>query len=196
MKLPSEFYLQSDVKKIARHLLGKILCTNVKGIYTSGIISETEAYEGKTDKASHAWNGRFTERTQTMYEQGGIVYVYLCYGLHNMFNVITNVKDIPHAILIRAVQPVEGIEHMEARKGASSTVKNFSIGPGNVCKIMGIDRQHNGVSLEGNNIWIEDRKIRIPSNHIQITPRIGIDYAEEDTARLNRYVLKNNKYYL
>src|SRR5688572_7863163 len=103
MKLKRDFYTREDVVLVAKELLGKVLCTKWNGKTTSGIITETEAYEGITDRASHAYRGRRTERTEIMYSEGGTAYVYLCYGMHHLFNVVTNKKDIPHAVLIRAV---------------------------------------------------------------------------------------------
>src|SRR6185369_16760922 len=152
MKLKPDFYTHKNTRKLARQLLGKFLCTSFNGIYTSGIITETEAYEGIHDKASHAYGKRFTERTKTMYEQGGIAYIYLCYGLHTMFNVVTHEKNEPHAILVRGIKPVDGIAQMEKRRNMPSTKKGFSSGPGTVCKALGIEMKHNALNLSGNKI--------------------------------------------
>lgn len=189
MRLPPEFYQHTNTKKIARQLLGKILYTRFNNQITSGIITETEAYEGANDKACHAWGGRYTQRTKTMYEAGGISYVYLCYGLHHMFNVVTHQYGQPHAILVRSIKPVEGIPVMEKRKNAVFTQKNFAIGPGNVCKILGINLKHNALDLTGTSIWIEDNGVKTKNSEIEITPRIGIEYAGEDARRMNRFVL-------
>ncbi len=114
-KLQLEFYQRENVIQIAKELLGKILVTNWKGIITSGRIVECEAYAGVIDKASHASGGRRTARNEIMYGEGGYAYVYLCYGIHHLFNVVTNSKGEPHAILVRALDPVEGIEEMLLR---------------------------------------------------------------------------------
>src|SRR3984893_6706676 len=116
MKLPREFYTRKNLLEVARDLLGKKLVVASKnGARVAGIIVETEAYRGPEDRASHAYNGRRTRRTETMYGMGGTAYVYFVYGMYNQFNVVTNVADVPHAILVRAVEPAEGIELM--RKG-------------------------------------------------------------------------------
>jgi DNA-3-methyladenine glycosylase len=116
VKLALEFYSRKDVELIARQLLGKVLCSNIEGDITCGMIVETEAYAGITDRASHAYGGRRTARTEIMYRPGGTAYVYLCYGIHHLFNVVTNVQDQPHAVLIRAIEPIEGIDVMLKRR--------------------------------------------------------------------------------
>jgi DNA-3-methyladenine glycosylase len=179
-KLPKEFYLQKDVIKVARQLLGKVLVTQFNGKLTSGIICETEAYNGVVDRASHAYGGRRTQRTETMYYEGGIAYVYLCYGIHHLFNVVTNVKDNPHAVLIRGIQPLDGIPLMLKRKLISSFKKNMGIGPGNVSTCLGILTKHDKTNLLGDKIWIEDRGIKVVAQNIMVGPRIGVDYAGED----------------
>jgi DNA-3-methyladenine glycosylase len=188
MKLTADFYEHKNTKKLARQLLGKFLCTQIDGIYTSGIITETEAYEGVNDRACHAYGGRYTNRTKVMYEPGGLAYIYLCYGLHIMFNVVTHEKNHPHAILVRAIKPADGIEAMEKRRNMPHTRKGFSNGPGTVCKALGIEMKHNASLLTGNKIWIEDRGLTIKKSQVKITKRIGIDYALEDAERLNRFL--------
>ena len=180
MKLDESFYTRNDVVKISRELLGKVLLTNFRNKITAGIITETEAYEGITDRASHAYNNRRTQRTETMYSKGGTAYVYLCYGIHSLFNVVTNKINIPHAVLIRSVFPVEGIDVMSRRRKLKSVTKNFSSGPGTVSQALGIHYSHSGESLQGNKIWIEDKGIKISSSQIQISKRIGVDYAGKD----------------
>ena len=186
MLLPLSFYLRPDVEKIARELLGKYLITRMDGIVTSGIICETEAYAGITDRASHAFGGRRTHRTEIMYCQGGTAYIYLCYGVHSLFNVVTNEKDIPHAVLIRGVIPAEGKEIMLRRAGKDQISKNFGIGPGKVSKILGIHFSHTGLDLTGRDessaasIRIEDRGFRVGKADILSGPRIGVSYAGED----------------
>lgn len=178
MKLKKAYFLQSDVVKLARDLVGKVLVTKSGKILTSGIITETEAYNGIIDKASHAYGGRRTRRTETMFAEGGISYVYLCYGIHNLFNIVTNVKDVPHAVLIRAIQPLNGAEHILKRRNSEILKKNLCVGPGKVSSALGITIKHNAVDLAGNKIWLEDEGVK-PKN-ILSGPRIGVDYAGED----------------
>jgi DNA-3-methyladenine glycosylase len=180
MKLQRDFYLGEDVVQISRELIGKVLCTRINGILTSGVITETEAYAGITDRASHAFGGRRTARTETMFGEGGQAYVYLCYGIHHLFNVVTNREGIPHAVLIRAIKPVEGIGTMVQRRNKPGIVKNISTGPGTLSEALGIQTKHSGEDLGGNRIWIEDRKIRIKPSEIISGPRIGVDYAGKD----------------
>jgi len=180
MKLPPSYYLQPDVVKIARDLIGKVLVTKINKQLTSGIITETEAYNGIVDKASHAYGDRRTNRTETMYAHGGLAYVYLCYGIHRLFNVVTNAEDTPHAVLIRAIKPLKGTEIIKMRRGADSLKKGLCVGPGKVTQALGIDLIHNGTNLNGNTIWIEDQDIKIDKKKIKAGPRIGVDYAGED----------------
>ncbi len=184
MKLKKKFYLSDDVVATARTLLGKHLCTNFDGKgLTSGIITETEAYAGIIDKASHAYGGRRSERTEIMYWEGGVAYVYLCYGVHSLFNIVTSKKNNPHAILIRAIKPMSGIGLMLERTGKKALNEKSGIGPGKVTKLLGIHYSHTGTSLLGNEIWLEDKGMKISSESIIACPRVGVDYAGED-ARL------------
>lgn len=196
MVLKRCFYVRSDVVAIARELLGKQLFSQVDGILTGGIITETEAYAGVEDKASHAWNGRRTERTEVMYGAGGVAYVYLCYGVHSLFNVVTNRKDIPHAILVRGIQPVEGIGTILERLGKAKYSKELTSGPGKVTMALGIHYSQTGSDLtvkpEGphiNGIWIEDRKFDFSEYRLEATPRIGVGYAGNDAKLPYRFVL-------
>ena len=187
-RLKKAFYRQINVVEIARQLLGKVLVTNIDGEKTAGIICETEAYEGIVDKASHAYGGRRTDRTETMYLEGGFTYVYLCYGIHELFNVLTHDEGTPHAVLIRGIIPLEGIEIMQLRKG-NKWNKKSGIGPGNVSKCLGISRKLNAIDLSNSKlIYIEDRNIIVPENEIKITPRIGVDYAEDHALWPYRFV--------
>ncbi|MBI2730395.1 MAG: DNA-3-methyladenine glycosylase [Sphingobacteriales bacterium] len=194
LKLNNEFYLRADVLQISKDLLGKLLITKMNGKTTSGRIVETEAYAGITDKASHAWNGRRTNRTETMYAKGGTAYVYLCYGIHHLFNVVTNKIDIPHAILIRAVEPVKGVDIMLHRTGKVKADFSLTRGPGNVSKALGIFTQHSGASLLGNELYIANDGFKIAKNTIIATPRIGVDYAGEDAKLPYRFIIKDNPY--
>jgi len=180
VKLPESFYTCQDVVKISKELLGKVLCTRIDGLLTEAVIVETEAYAGITDKASHAYNGRRTKRTEVMFWQGGHAYIYLCYGMYSLFNVVTNTEGTPHAVLIRGAVPLTGIDTMLQRTGKQKVDKNFLIGPGKLAKAMGLHSSLSGTLLNGDLIWIEDRGINVPANTINATPRIGIDYAGED----------------
>lgn len=194
MKLPLSYYSNQDVIFLAQDLLGKVLFTNIEGEITAGIIVETEAYFGVKDKASHAYGGRRTDRTETLYSQGGISYVYLCYGIHHLFNVVTSVEDDPHAVLIRAVEPLIGTEIMEFRRNMPASKAAISSGPGSASKALGIDRSFNKKDLNGNEIWIEDHEIQYPSDDIVAGPRIGVAYAQEDALLPWRFFVKGNKY--
>ncbi len=192
MKLPESFYIEENVVDIARNLLGKCLYTTFNGRTTAGIITETEAYAGIDDKASHAYGGRRTKRTEVMYWKGGTTYVYLCYGIHSLFNVVTNKEGIPHAVLIRSIQPVSGLETILARSKKSILDKNVGKGPGNVSKVLGIECKHTGLSLLSHEIWIEDTGLVLPDTDILISKRIGVDYAEEDALLPYRFMIKDH----
>ena len=179
-KLPPSYYLNPNVVELSKLLIGKVLCTNINGIFTSGIITETEAYNGENDKASHAYGGKRTNRTETMFAEGGIAYVYLCYGIHYLFNVVCNQTNIPEAVLIRAIKPLDGIETQKQRRNLKKFDRDSFVGPGKVSKALGIDKNLNGVSLVEDLVWIEDRGMKISPDEIVIGPRVGIDYAEED----------------
>ena len=189
MKLENQFYLNSDVVKVARELLGKVLCVADQEGILSGIITETEAYNGITDKASHAFGGKNTPRTSVMFGEGGHAYVYLCYGIHRLFNVVTNTSGIPHAVLIRAIIPLDHAAIQMKRRNVSNPFKGFD-GPGKVTAALNIGLHDNGKSLAGERIWIEDRKIKIHGKNIAVTPRIGVDYAGEDALLPYRFVVK------
>lgn len=193
MKLPKSFYLQENVVSIARQLIGKVLYTNINDIITAGIISETEAYEGATDKASHAFGNRRTKRTETMFAQGGISYIYLCYGMYELFNVVTNLKDIPHAVLIRGIIPYQGLETMAKRRGVEEIKSKHVNGPGKLTKALSISRELNGFDLCSDCIWIEDKNIKIDDKQIVTAKRIGINYAEEDALLPYRFFINKNR---
>src|SRR6478736_7031688 len=191
MKLPESFYTRSNVTTIARQLLGKVLATKINGEVTSGIIVETEAYSER-ERGSHAFRG-MTKRNEVMFDHGGKVYVYLCYGVHEMFNVVTNREKKADAILIRALEPLAGIETMLERMKTESTVRITS-GPGKLTKALGIDRKLNGEQLETNKIWIEDQGLKIKPANIVSSPRIGIDYAGDDALLPWRFTIRDNKW--
>ncbi|HTQ64220.1 MAG TPA: DNA-3-methyladenine glycosylase [Puia sp.] len=193
-KLDHSFYNRNDVVRVAKDLLGKIVVTRFDGITTAGRIVETEAYAGIIDKASHAYDGRRTARTEVMYQDAGTVYVYLCYGIHYLFNVVTNKKDIPHAILIRALEPLEGIDMMLKRTGKKKSDYTLTKGPGNVSKALGLNTSHTGVSLLGDIVFIAEDEFKLAKKNIGITTRIGVDYAGEDAKLLYRFIVNGNKY--
>jgi DNA-3-methyladenine glycosylase len=191
-KLEPEFYLRKNVLQITEELIGKFLVTNIDNTLTSAMIIEAEAYNGIIDKASHAYNSRRTKRNEIMYAEGGVAYVYLCYGIHHMFNIVTNKNDIPHAILIRAVIPTDGIDMILKRRNQNSITKKISDGPGTLSTALGIKTKHSGTSLSRNLIWIEDRGIKFKKKDIIKSPRIGVDYAGEDALLHYRYRLNEN----
>jgi len=193
-KLPYSFYQQSDVQLLAQQLLGKQLFTNVDGVITSGIIVETEAYNGITDKASHAYGGRFTPRTSTMYQAGGVSYVYLCYGIHYLFNVVTAPENHPHAVLIRGVEPVEGISTMLTRRKMECLAPRITAGPGALAQALGIDKKLNAKDLLGDEVWIEDDGLSLAADQIVASPRVGVAYAQDHALLPWRYYVKGNKY--
>jgi DNA-3-methyladenine glycosylase len=190
MKLPESYYLHHHVVEIAEDLIGKVLTTNINGHTTSGIITETEAYNGIYDKACHAYNGKRTLRNEAMYGSGGISYVYLCYGIHHLFNIVTNQQDIPDAVLIRGIFPLNGLDKILERRKSQILKKDLTTGPGKVSEALGINKNHNRIILTDNTIHIENRNIRIPSNLIQTGKRIGIDYAGEDALLPYRFYVK------
>ncbi|MCD6017025.1 MAG: putative 3-methyladenine glycosylase [Bacteroidetes bacterium] len=189
-KLNASYYSNSDVVFLARDLIGKTICTCIDNKLTGGIITETEAYAGVNDKASHAYGGRRTNRTQTMYSAGGVSYVYLCYGIHRLLNIVTNSQDIPHAVLVRAIYPTKGVEEIIRRRGVKFSEK-LCVGPGKVSQALGIDLIHNNVSLTGKTIWLQDDHVNIHDNDIQVGPRIGVDYAGEDAKLPYRFWTTN-----
>lgn len=192
MKLEESFYRYSDVTRVAKALLGKKLCTRVGGIKTCGIIVETEAYS-HTEKGCHAYNNRMTPRNEVMFSEGGHAYVYLCYGIHYLFNVVTNKDGVGDAVLVRALEPVEGLETMMKRMGVDDP-KRITSGPGKLSRAMGIDRGLNGKSLAGTEVWIEQNGTKISTGSILTSPRIGIDYAGDDANLPWRFTLKGNQW--
>ena len=192
-KLSREFYLRPDVLSVARDLLGKLLVVpGPNGERVSGKIVEVEAYRGPEDRASHAYGGRRTKRTEIMYRSGGIAYVYFVYGMYYQFNVVSNLADIPHAILVRALEPLDGLELMRERRH-SYPDHNLTNGPGKLCIALGIDRSLNGEDLRGRRVWIEQYENPTPKQ-IAKGPRIGIDYAEQWVHKPWRFWLKDNSY--
>lgn len=192
--LNEKFYLRKDVVKIAKNLLGKIIVTYFDEQLTAARITETEAYNGIVDKASHAYNNRRTKRTEIMFGKGGAAYVYLCYGIHHLFNVVTNFKDTPHAVLVRSAEPVFGIDVMLHRTNKKVLDNTLTKGPGNVSKALGIYTHHTGSDLRSEHFFIADDRYKLSKDKIIITKRIGVDYAAEDALLPYRFFIRDNKF--
>jgi len=180
-RLSKSFYIQEDVVQLSKDLLGKVLITNFDNQLTAGKIVETEAYRAPDDKACHAYQNRHTNRTKIMFEEGGVAYVYLCYGIHHLFNVVTAKKGMAHAILIRAIEPLDNLDLMLSRRGKSKANRQLTGGPGVMSKALGITTKYTGVTLlaKDSPIWIEDRGFKVAEENIITSPRVGVDYAEE-----------------
>lgn len=192
--LNESFYTRKDVVKISKELLGKIIVTYFDEQLTAARITETEAYNGIVDKASHAYNNRRTKRTEIMYANGGAAYVYLCYGIHHLFNVVTNLKDVPNAVLVRAAEPLIGIDVMLARTRKKKLDYTLTSGPGNVSKALGIYTHHTGIDLRSDHFFIAADDYVLIQKDIIAATRIGVDYAAEDALLPYRFLIKNNKY--
>ena len=191
-KLPLEFYTQEEVCFVAKSMLGKTLVVEHEDCVLKAKIVETEAYNGVVDKASHAFGDRFTSRTKTMYLAGGVSYVYLCYGIHHLFNVVTGIEGDPKAVLIRAVEPLEGTQKMLNNRRLTRFSVRVTSGPGALTQAMGISTLDNGVSLLHNRIYLEEGEDQIEP--IVETTRIGVDYAKEDALLPYRYYLSGNSF--
>lgn len=191
-KLPESFYRDEDVLAVARGLLGRRLVVAGRGgARTAGIIVETEAYRGPEDAASHAFRGRRTPRTETLFGPGGTAYVYFVYGMHHQFNVVTNRAGVPHAVLVRALRPTEGIERMRRRRGLRDE-RLLASGPGRLCAALGIDLRHDRADLRGERVWIEAGAGPLPDAAIAAGPRIGVDYAGDWAARPWRFWIRDS----
>jgi len=192
--LPREFYTRGGVLTVARDLLGqRLVVPAADGTRVAGIIVETEAYRGPADRASHAFGGRRTRRTETMYSVGGTAYVYFVYGMHYQFNVVTGVADVPHAVLVRALEPTEGLALMRARRRGAAD-RELTSGPGKLCQALGIDRALDAADLLGPRVWIERVERPVPRAAIARGPRVGIDYAKEWTAVPWRFWIRGNAF--
>src|SRR2546430_7580062 len=193
-RLPREFYARSEVLEVARDLLGnELVVRNRNRSRVAGIIVETEAYRGPEDRASHAYKARRTRRTDTMYGIGGTAYVYFVYGMYHQFNVVTNVRDAPHAVLVRALEPVEGIARMRRRRPGQAD-HDLTNGPGKLCVALGISRSLDGADLLGPRVWLEEGRREVRAPQIAVGPRVGIDYAQEWADKPWRFWLKGNPY--
>lgn len=194
LKLPHPFYTRPNVVQVAQDLLGKFLFTNIEGVLTGGMIVETEAYAGENDRACHAHMNRRTQRTEIMYHEGGVAYVYLVYGIYHLFNIITNTTGKADAVLIRAIEPTEGIPEMLLRRNMPAPKFNLTAGPGVLSQALGIDRKLYGADLTGDVVWLEDRGMVVPAEQIAIGPRVGIDYAGDDALLPWRFWIKESKW--
>ena len=193
-KLSTDFYERDDVTQIAKELLGKYIITTFEQQTTVGLIVETEAYAGIIDKASHAYNNRRTARTEVMFGPAGVSYVYLCYGIHHLLNVVSGTAGNPQAVLIRAIEPTVGIELMLERRKMEKLAARITAGPGALSQALGIDKQLNAKELSANEIWIEDSDRQYTEDEIVATTRIGVAYAQEHALWPFRFYLKGNKY--
>ena len=194
--IPREFYNRDSIV-VAKELLGKILVHEIGGKKISAKIVETEAYMGVNDKAAHSYGGRRTERVEVMYGDAGFAYVFLVYGLHCCFNIVTGEKDVPQAVLIRALEPLSNIEEMSNHrfKKTYATLttpqsKALTNGPGKLCSALAISREHNGIDLCGNKLYLVDSDNENFS--IVTTKRVGIDYAMEAKDYPWRFYIKDN----
>ena len=191
-RLPLDFYVLDEVVEIARELVGKYVFTQFEGQVTGGKIVETEAYSGRYDKACHAFLKR-TKRTEIMYQTGGIAYIYLCYGIHQMFNIVTNQEGIADAILIRAIEPVIGLEKIIERRGGDKR-HALTKGPGSLGQALGFHKSQTGTSLvESHEMWLADDAQAIPPE-IEVDRRVGVDYAQEDALLPWRFFEKGSKW--
>jgi DNA-3-methyladenine glycosylase len=193
-KLPIQFYEGTDVVLIAKELIGKIIVTKFNGLITSGRIVETEAYIGLTDKASHSFGGKRTARNEHMYAPAGIAYVYICYGMHHLFNIVSNAKDIPDAVLIRAVEPITGVDIMLKRTGKQKLDNTLTKGPGNATKALGISKEHSGINLVKDEIYIAADGFKITETSIGISRRIGIESSGDAALLPYRFYVKGNPF--
>ncbi|MDX2047007.1 MAG: DNA-3-methyladenine glycosylase [Chitinophagaceae bacterium] len=193
-KLGLEFYNRSNVVQIAKELPGKVLVTNFDGRLTSGRIVEVEAYNGVVDMASHARRGTRTARNEMMYARAGTAYVYICYGIHHLFNIVTNKVNIPHAILVRAVEPLEGIDVMLRRTGKKKPDSTLTSGPGNAGKALGIFNYHSGIDLTGDTIYLAEDGFKLGKGDVIATARIGVESAGDDAKLPYRFIVKGNPY--
>ena len=192
-KLPFNFYQDVNVVRIAKDLLGKQLWTNFNNTLTVGLIVEVEASCGATDQACHAFPDKRTPRTQIMYEAGGVAYVYLVYGMHHLFNIVTNVKGSADAVLVRAIEPIAGEEEMKIRRNQNLSNKLLTGGPARLTQALGITVENNRTDLQSEQIWLTEGKVYSDDDIITST-RIGVEYAGKDAHLPWRFHIKGNKY--
>ena len=190
--LASSFY-RRDPERVARGLLGRYLVRRYRGRELVLRIVETEAYLGEGDRASHAWTGKPTRRTATLFRAGGCAYVYFVYGMHNMFNAVAGGEGSGCAVLVRAGEPLAGVSTMRRLRGLASGRGDVEVasGPGKLCQALAIDRTFDGENLDGNNLWIA-RGSRVRPRRVAVGPRVGVDYAGDAAAWSLRFVLSGN----
>ena len=186
------FYLSDNIIKVSKGLLGKIIETNINNQKTSGIIVETEAYAGTRDRASHSYQNKMTPRNEMMFKNGGSSYIYMCYGLHALFNVVTNSSNCPQAVLIRAIAPISGIKYMLKRRDMKKLSHNLTSGPGKLSQALGLTLKENGLTLQGPTIRVYDVEKKIANQDIIASPRVGVDYAGKDALNPWRFRIRKN----
>src|SRR5215204_6386705 len=193
-RLERDFYTRADTLRVARELLGKRLVVPAAGgARVSGRVVEVEAYLGVEDRAAHSFGGRRTRRTETMYAVGGTVYVFFVYGMHHQFNVVTGPEGLPHAVLVRAVEPEEGVELMRERRAVAKE-RELTSGPGKLCRALGLDLTYDGADLTGGRVWLEDAGVELKPGQIASSTRIGVAYAGDDAFKPWRFWVKDNVY--
>ena len=194
VRLGRAFYARADTLAVARELLGKRLVVPAgEGARVAGRIVEVEAYLGAEDKAAHSYGWRRTARTETMYAKGGAVYVFFVYGMHHQFNVVTGPEGVPHAVLLRALEPAEGLEWMRRRRPARPD-RELTSGPGKLCQALGIERTYDGADLLGARVWVEDAGAPPADEEVAAGARVGVAYAGEDALRPWRFWVKGNPF--
>lgn len=194
MRLPLTFYQQEDVVSVASQLLGKYVYSQIDGKITGGIIVETEAYRGPDDRGSHAYDDKKTARNQMMYQAGGLAYMYICYGIHDMLNIVTGAEGMSHAVLIRALQPQTGLGEMRIRRNIFDEDKRLCQGPGALTKALGLIKLHNGYDLQGDVIWLEDKGLTYNENDIIASPRVGMNFDGPYKTIPWRFYVKGNQF--
>jgi DNA-3-methyladenine glycosylase len=194
MKRLRQKFFRQKTERVAKDLLGKFLVRKIGKKKISGLIVETEAYVGPHDLASHASRGR-TQRTSTMFRDAGHWYVYMVYGFYHCLNIVTENEDYPAAVLIRAIEPLEGIERMKKNRHTND-IKNLASGPGKLCRALEIDKKLNSTSalLVNSKLYIEDRDVKIPPEEIKKTARVGVDYAGHWARKPLRFYVAGNEF--
>ena len=192
-KLPRDFYLQ-DTVTVARSLLGCVLWRKIDREVLAVRIVETEAYLGANDAASHARRGLRSARNESMYLEGGHAYVYFTYGMHWCMNIVTQEADLAEAVLLRAAEPVKGIDSIRERRPKAKRDFDLMNGPGKLCSALAIDRALDGESLSGNRLYLTERDIDVNDDDIAVSPRIGVEGAIGAAHWPLRFFLKNNRY--
>ncbi|MBK0382311.1 DNA-3-methyladenine glycosylase [Pedobacter sp. SD-b] len=193
MNLDNTFYHRNDTVKMAKELIGKFLFSNVDGKLTGGMIVETEAYMGSIDSSCHTFNNRKTERNATMFNRGGVSYMYVCYGIHDMLNIVTGDEGNSQVILVRAVEPKFGLDIMQQRRG-QVPLNRLAKGPGSLAKALGLNKSFDNSSLTDGLIWIENKGIEFLEKDIIESPRIGLSCPEPYFSIPWRFFLKGNKF--